>query len=139
MRHHIMGLLEWECTVCLCPIKSSLKLIVSYPLPMLSENEKLEKYIKHMYNKTIQPPEANAQYLGWAEFARGRVCQGPSLSGAEMSQNRKFLFTFKSVSFHMCTMWRLYKPLLPASISTVKSPNIARSLTLRTSPSAVIL
>ena len=35
-----------------------------------------------MYNKTIQPAEANAQYLGWvpsllgAEFVRGRVCQG---------------------------------------------------------------
>ena len=46
-----------------------------------------------MYNETIQPPEANAQYLGWgpsllgAEFVRCRVCQGPSLSGAEMSQN----------------------------------------------------
>ena len=48
-----------------------------------------------MYNETIQPPEANAQYLGrgpsllGAEFVRGRVCQGPSLSaaGAEMSQN----------------------------------------------------
>ena len=31
-----------------------------------------------MYNETIQPPETNAQYLG-----RGRVCQGPSLLGAE--------------------------------------------------------
>ena len=70
MRHHIMGLLEWECTVCLCPIKSSLKLIVLYPLRMHNENEKMgEKQIKHMYNKTIQPPETNAQYLGW-----GRVC-----------------------------------------------------------------
>ena len=41
-----------------------------------------------MYNETTQPPETNAQYLGWgpsllgAEFVRGRVCQGPSLSGA---------------------------------------------------------
>ena len=75
MRHHIMGLLEGECTVCLCPIKSSLKLIVPYPLRMLNENEKMEKQIKHMYNETIQPPETNAQYLGFgAEFARGRVC-----------------------------------------------------------------
>ena len=38
-----MGLLEKEHTVCLCLIKSSLKLIVSYPLSMHNENEKLEK------------------------------------------------------------------------------------------------
>ena len=43
MRRHIMGLLEGECTVCLCPKKSSLKLIVSYPQPMHNKNEKLEK------------------------------------------------------------------------------------------------
>ena len=52
-----------------------------------------------MYNETIQPPETNgtifllgggggggASLLG-AQFVRGRVCQGPSLSGAEMSRN----------------------------------------------------
>ena len=43
MKHHRMGLLEWECTVCLCPIKSSCKLIVSYPLLMHNENEILKK------------------------------------------------------------------------------------------------
>ena len=42
-----------------------------------------------MYNETIQPPEANGRiFLLGALFARGRVCQGPSLSGAEMSRNR---------------------------------------------------
>ena len=32
---------------------------------MLNENEKTGKKIKHMYNETIQPPDTNAQYLGW--------------------------------------------------------------------------
>ena len=47
-----------------------------------------------MYNETIQSPETNgtifllgASLLG-AEFVRDRDCQGPSLSGAEMSQNQ---------------------------------------------------
>ena len=40
--------------------------------------KKWRNYIKCMENKTIQPPETNAQYLGW----------GPSLSGAKMSWNR---------------------------------------------------
>ena len=46
-----------------------------------------------MYNETIQPPETNdtmflfgPSLLG-AEFVRGGVCQGASLSGAEMSRN----------------------------------------------------
>ena len=30
-----------------------------------------------------------------AEFVRGRVCQGPSLSGAEMSRNHILLSTFR--------------------------------------------
>ena len=88
MRHQIMGLLEWECTVCLCPI------IVSYPLLTQNEYEILRNEIKHMCNETIQPPETNGtmfqlgpSLLG-AKFVRGRVCQGPSLSGAEMSWNR---------------------------------------------------
>ena len=61
---------------------------------MYNENKKWGKQIKHMYNEIIQPSETNAQYLGWGpsllgvEFVRGRVCQGPSLSGAKMSQNR---------------------------------------------------
>ena len=56
-----------------------------------------------MYNETIQPPEANAQYLGWgpsllgAEFVRCRVCQGPSLSRAEMSRNL-FLESFSALN-----------------------------------------
>ena len=61
---------------------------------MHNENEKLgKKQIKYMKKETIQPPETNAQYLGWgpsllgAEFVRGRVCQWPSLLGAEMSRN----------------------------------------------------
>ena len=59
-----------------------------------------------MYNDTSQPPEP---YFGWgpslygsnlvpqymgAEFVRGRVCQGPSLLGAEMSRNR-LLFSYE--------------------------------------------
>ena len=39
----IMGVLEWECNVCLCPIKSSRKLIFSYPLRLHNENERLRK------------------------------------------------------------------------------------------------
>ena len=68
-----MGLLDWECTVCLCPIKSSLEIIFSYPLRMLNENEKLEKnrlstcttktssLLKQMHNIWVE-----------AEFVRGR-------------------------------------------------------------------
>ena len=44
----------------------------------------------HMYNETSQPPEpyfGGAEFVG-VEFVRGRVCQGPSLLGAEMSRNR---------------------------------------------------
>ena len=59
----------------------------------------------HMNNETSQPPEPyfgggrvcrgriwspniwGASLLG-AEFVRGRVCQGPSLLGAEMSRNQ---------------------------------------------------
>ena len=46
-----------------------------------------------MCNETIQPPETNGtmfllrpSLLG-VEFVWGRVCQGPSLSGAEMFWN----------------------------------------------------
>ena len=48
-----------------------------------------KKLIKHMKNETIQPPETNAQYLGWgpsllgAEFVRGRVWQGPRCPGID--------------------------------------------------------
>ena len=36
-----------------------------------------------MCNEKIQPPETNGtMFLLGAEFAGGRVCQGPSLSGA---------------------------------------------------------
>ena len=43
-----------------------------------------------MYNETIQPPEANGRiFLLGAEFARGRVCYGPSLSGAEFGQGTR--------------------------------------------------
>ena len=51
--------------------------------------------IKHLYNETIKTPETNNRIfilgpsLLGAEFVRGRVCQGPSLSGAEMSRNLK--------------------------------------------------
>ena len=35
-----------------------------------------------MYNETIQPPETNDTiFLFGAEFARGRVCQGPRCPG----------------------------------------------------------
>ena len=50
--------------------------------------------IKYMCNETSQPPETNGTMfqLGLSllepEFVRGRVCQGPSLSGAEMFRNR---------------------------------------------------
>ena len=50
--------------------------------------------IKHTCNETIQPPETNGTIIYWgptllgAEFVRGRLCQGPSLSGAEMSRNQ---------------------------------------------------
>ena len=71
--------------------------ISSYPLHTHIEHDENEilgkKEFKHMYNETIQPPETNVtifllgpSLLG-AEFVRGRVCQGPSLSGAEMSWN----------------------------------------------------
>ena len=68
---------------------SSRKLIVSYPLRTHDENDILKKNeIKHMCNETIQPPETNGtMFLLGAEFFRGRVCQGPSLSVAEMSRN----------------------------------------------------
>ena len=81
-----MVLLEWECTVCLCLIKSSLKLIVSYPLRMHNGNEKLEK------NRlsTCRKKQANLLKQMHNVWVGGRVCQGPSLSGAEMSRN---LFT----------------------------------------------
>ena len=44
------------------------------------------------YNEAIQPPETNGtifwlERLLGAEFVRGRDCQGPSLSGAEMARN----------------------------------------------------
>ena len=74
--HHIMGVLEWECTVCLCPIKSSRKL-VSYPLRTQNENENeiLKNEVKHMCNERSQPPEANGtMFLFGPEFTRGRVC-----------------------------------------------------------------
>ena len=42
-----------------------------------------------------------------------------SLKHEEMESEKqcKFLFTHLPVSFQTCTMWRLYKPLLPAIIS----------------------
>ena len=48
-----------------------------------------------MCNETIQPPGTNGTIIYWgpsllgAEFVRGRVCQGLSLSGAEMSRNQR--------------------------------------------------
>ena len=70
-----MGLLEWECIVCLCPIKSSSMLIVSYPLRTHNENEIFKNEIKHMCNEATQPPETNCKmFLMGTEFARGRVC-----------------------------------------------------------------
>ena len=42
-----------------------------------------------MCNETILPPETNVTiFLSGAEFARGRVCQGPCLSGAEFVRDR---------------------------------------------------
>ena len=42
-----------------------------------------------MCNETIKPPEINGTiFLLGAEFARGRVCQGPSLSGPEFVRAR---------------------------------------------------
>ena len=67
-----------ECTICLWqPIKLSPKLIVSYPLRTQNEKEILKKMRLSWCNKLIQPPEKMAQCFYW----------GPSLSGAEMSQN----------------------------------------------------
>ena len=90
-----MGLLEWECTVCLCPIKSSLTLIVAYPLRTYNENEIMKKMrLSTRAMKQSGLLKQMAQYFYWgpnllgAEFVRGRVCQGPSLSGAEMSRIR---------------------------------------------------
>ena len=61
-------------------IKSSFKTNVSYP-------KRTQKEIKNMFNELIQPPETNVttfrlgpSLLG-AEFARGRVCQGPRCPG----------------------------------------------------------
>ena len=63
-----MGDLEWECTVCLCPIKLSRNLIVSYPLRTLNKNEILK--------------EANGKmFLFGAEFASDRVCRWPRCPG----------------------------------------------------------
>ena len=94
MRQLIMGVLEWECTFCLCSIKSSHKLIVSYSLCTQNENEILKNEINNTCNETLSRllrQMAQCFYLGssllGAEFVRGRVCQGPSLSGAEMSRN----------------------------------------------------
>ena len=90
-----MGLLEWECTVGLCLIKSSRKLIVSsyrivsYPLRTHIENVRLSTCA--MKQSSLLKQMAQCFYWGptllGAEFVRGRVCQGQSLSGAEMSQN----------------------------------------------------
>ena len=56
---------------------------------MHNESEILKNEIKYMCKETIQPPETNyTMFLLGAEFARGRVCQGASLSVAEMSRNR---------------------------------------------------
>ena len=78
------GVLEWECTVCLCPIKSSLKLIVPFPLRILNENEKLEKYINHNHLQRNNPASlSKCTIFGFGlsllgvEFVRGRDCQGP--------------------------------------------------------------
>ena len=72
-----------------CPINSSLKLIVSYPLLIMrikiGKNRlstcrtKQSSPLKQMHNIWL-----GASLLG-AEFVRGPVCQGPSLSGAEMT------------------------------------------------------
>ena len=94
-----MGLLEWECTVCLCPIKSLRKLIVSYLLRTHNEYERLNNEIKHMYNETIQPPEANGiLFLLGAEFARGRVCQGPRCPGIIRHSQRLCKFVSRIIT-----------------------------------------
>ena len=69
-----MGLLYWECTVCQCPIKSSLKLTVSYPLRMLNENEKLEKKnrLSTCTTKKSSPLKQMHNFGVGAEFVRGR-------------------------------------------------------------------
>ena len=83
-----MGLREWECTVCVCPTKSSRKLIVSYLLRTHNENELLKKRLSTCATKQSSLLKLMRQCFYWgAEFARGPVCQGPSLSGAEMSRN----------------------------------------------------
>ena len=93
-----MGLLEWECTFCLCPIKSLRKLIVSYLLRTHNEYERLNNEIKHMYNETIQPPEANGiLFLLGAEFARGRVCQGPRCPGIIRHRQRLCKFVSRII------------------------------------------
>ena len=45
-----------------------------------------------------------------AEFVRGRVCQGPSLFGAEMSRNRK-----RELSFFLSLLVRSYMSITPGS------------------------
>ena len=73
------GVLEWECTVCLCPIKSSLKLIVSFPLRILNENEKLEKFINHNH----------LQRNNLASLSKCTIFGlGPSLLGVEIVRGR---------------------------------------------------
>ena len=75
--------------MCLCLIKASCKLIVSYPLRTHNENEKCKKNkINDMYNETIQPPETNCTiFLLGPSLLGARFARGPSLSGAEMSRN----------------------------------------------------
>ena len=90
-----MGLLEWECNVCLWPIKSSLILfhthnactmrVKNWKNRLSTCRTKLSSFLKEIHNIWVG-----------AEFARGRVCQGPSLSGAEMSRNRPLHHLFET-------------------------------------------
>ena len=80
---------------CLCSIKSSHKLIVSYSLCTQNENEILKNEINNTCNETLSRllrQMAQCFYLGssllGAEFVRGRVCQWLSLSGAEFVRGR---------------------------------------------------
>ena len=74
---HIMKVLKWECT-------ASPNLIVSYTCTMRMKNIRLGTCRTKQTSLLKQKHNIG---LG-AEFARGRVCQGPSLLGAEMSRNR---------------------------------------------------
>ena len=77
--------------------KIIMQAIVSYPLHTHNEHDENEILKKMRLSTCIMKQfsllKQMAQYFYWgpsllgAEFVRGRVCQGPSLSGAEMSRN----------------------------------------------------